>query len=137
MIAALILTVALGQPPGFLQVERGRWHDVDTHVDALVRLPYGNLIEGDIRDESFDGWEVGFRTGTKVTEEEKAKGRKALNDLQVLGVNKTLYLEPSKGGRRDSFGRLLGKFWYIGGDGKPINVGEWAKQNGHTRKGGK
>lgn len=134
MISVMILTMVLSQPPGLLQVERGKWHDGDTVVDALVRLPYGNLIEGDIRAEDYDAWEVGSRTGSKVTDEEKSKGRKALSELEILGVGKTLYLQPSKGGRRDSFGRLLGKLWYIGGDGKPIDIGEWMRKNQHVRK---
>jgi hypothetical protein len=51
---AIVLTIALAQPPEALPVERHRWHDADTAVDAVVRLPYGVLLEGVIRAADYD-----------------------------------------------------------------------------------
>lgn len=130
---ALLLAMTLAQPPGALQVERYEWHDADTATRAVVRLPYGVLVEGTIRADDYDAAEVGSRTGTDVSESEKAIGKQAVEELRRLSVGRTLYVLPSKGGQRDSFGRLLGQLVLVDGGRRETWLREWAIANGFTR----
>jgi hypothetical protein len=81
---AIILTIAFAQPPEALPVERYRWHDADTAVDAVVRLPYGILLEGTIRAADYDAWELGSRGGQSVDDAERQRGKKAVEELRGL-----------------------------------------------------
>lgn len=130
---ALLLAITLAQPPGALLVERYEWHDADTATRAVVRLPFGVLVEGTIRADDYDAAEVGSRTGSDVSESEKAIGRQAVEELRKLSVGRTLYVVPSQGGKRDSFGRLLGQLVLIDGGHRETWLREWAIANGYTR----
>lgn len=129
----IILTIAFAQPPEALPVERYRWHDADTAVDAVVRLPYGILLEGTIRAADYDAAEIGPRTGTDVSDDEKAIGNKAVHELRYRSNRKKLYLVPTDGGKRDSFGRLLGQLVLVDNVGRETWLREWAVSNGYTR----
>ena len=130
---ALLLAMTLAQPPGALQVERYEWHDADTATRAVVRLPFGVLVEGTIRADDYDAAEIGSRTGSDVSEQEKAIGKQAVEELRRLSVGRTLYVVPSKGGQRDSFGRLLGQLVLVDGGRRETWLREWAVSNGYTR----
>ena len=134
MIAALLM-MALAQPPEALPVEQYRWHDADTAVGAIVRLPYGVLIEGTIRAAGYDAWELGSRGGQSVDDAERMRGRKAAEELQKMSEGGRLYIVPVPPGTRDSFGRLLGRFYLRKASGEVVDVRQWAVSNGHTRKG--
>ena len=123
-------------PPAVaLQIDPYEWHDADTVVNAVVRLPYGVLLEEDrgIRAIGYDAWEIGHRAGVVVTESERARGRAALAELRELSKGRTLWAEPEKRGSRDSFGRPLARFWLRDETGW-IDVAQWARENGHTRR---
>jgi endonuclease YncB( thermonuclease family) len=130
---AILLAVALGQPPEALPVERYRWHDADTATGAVIRLPYGVLIEGTIRAADYDAWEAGSRTGSSVTGDEKAKGVAARDALVKLAEGGSLYVVPVPPGTRDSFGRLLGRFYIRRPNGEVVDVRQWAVSGGHVR----
>jgi hypothetical protein len=130
---ALLLVMTVAQPPGALLVERYEWHDADTATRAVVRFPYGVSIEGTIRAEDYDAAEIASRTGTDVSESEKAIGKQAVEELRRMSVGRTLYVVPSHGGRRDNFGRLLGKFVLVDGGKRETWLREWAISNGYTR----
>ena len=130
---ALLLAMTLAQPPGGLLVERYEWHDADTATRAVVRLPFGVLVEGTIRADDYDAAEIASRTGADVSESEKAIGKRAVEELRRLSVGRTLYVVPSYGGRRDSFGRLLGQFVLVDGSRRETWLREWAIANGFTR----
>ena len=100
---------------------------------AVVRLPYGVLIEATIRADDYDAAEIGSRTGSDVSESEKAIGKQAVEELRRLTVGRTLYVVPSHGGRRDSFGRLLGQFVLVDGSRRETWLREWAVSSGYTR----
>ena len=125
--------MTLAQPPGGLLVERYEWHDADTATRAVVRLPYGVSIDATIRADDYDAAEIGSRTGSDVSEAEKAIGKRAVEELRRLSVGRTLYLVPSKDGQRDSFGRLLGQFVLVDGGKRETWLREWAIANGFTR----
>ena len=131
---ALLLAMTLAQPPGALLVERYEWHDADTATRAVVRLPYGVLIEATIRADDYDAAEVGSRTGSAVSEQEKAIGKQAVEELRRMSVGRTLYVVPSNGGRRDNFGRLLGQFVLVDGGKRETWLRDWAIANGYTRQ---
>ena len=133
IVIAMLLAMTLAQPPGALMVERYEWHDADTATRAVVRLPFGVLVEGTIRADDYDAAEVGSRTGSDVSESEKATGKQAVEELRRLSVGRTLYVVPSHGGRRDSFGRLLGQFVLVDGIRREMWLREWAIANGFTR----
>jgi endonuclease YncB( thermonuclease family) len=130
---ALLLVMTVAQPPGALLVERYEWHDADTATRAVVRLPYGVSIEATIRADDYDAAEIGSRTGSDVSESEKASGKHAVEELRRLSVGRTLYVVPSHGGKRDSFGRLLGKLVLVDGGKRETWLREWAIANGYTR----
>ena len=130
---AMLLAMTIAQPPGALLVERHEWHDADTATRAVVRLPYGVLIEATIRADDYDAAEIGSRTGSDVSESEKATGKQAVEQLRRLSIGRTLYVVPSHGGRRDSFGRLLGQLVLIDGGRRETWLREWAIANGYTR----
>lgn len=136
MIAALLM-VALAQPPEALPVERYQWHDADTAVGAIVRLPYGILLEGSIRAADYDAWEIGSRGGQSVDDAERQRGKKAVEDLRRMSEGGRLYIVPVPPGTRDSFGRLLGRFFIRKPSGEVVDVRQWAVNGGHVRKGGK
>ena len=131
---AMLLAMTVAQPPGALMVERYEWHDADTATRAVVRLPYGVSIEGTIRAEDYDAAEVGSRTGSDVSESEKATGKRAVEELRRLSVGRTLYLVPSRGGKRDNFGRLLGRLVLVDGGKRETWLREWAFDNGYARE---
>jgi len=133
-VIALLLAMTLAQPPGALLVERYEWHDADTATRAVVRLPYGVLIEATIRADDYDAAEVGSRTGSAVSEQEKAIGKQAVEELRRMSVGRTLYVVPSNGGRRDNFGRLLGQFVLVDGGKRETWLRDWAIANGYTRQ---
>ncbi len=130
---ALLLAMTIAQPPGALIVERYEWHDADTATRAVVRLPYGVSIEGTIRADDYDAAEIASRTGSDVSEQEKAIGKQAVEELRRLSVGRTLYVVPSHGGRRDSFGRLLGQFVLVDGGRRETWLRDWAVSSGYTR----
>jgi endonuclease YncB( thermonuclease family) len=130
---AMLLAVAIAQPPEALPVERYRWHDADTATSAVIRLPYGVLLEGTIRAADYDAWEVGSRTGSAVTGDEKARGIAARDALVKLAEGGTLYIVPVPPGTRDSFGRLLGRLFIRRASGEVVDVRQWAVSGGHVR----
>ena len=130
---AIILTIALAQPPEALPVERYQWHDADTAVGVVVRLPYGVLLEGSIRAADYDAWEIGSRGGQSVDDAERMRGKKAVEELRTLTEGGRLYIVPVPPGTRDSFGRLLGRFYVRRASGEVVDVRQWAVNNGHTR----
>jgi endonuclease YncB( thermonuclease family) len=132
-VIALLLAMAIAQPPGALQVERYEWHDADTATRAVVRLPFGVLVEGTIRADDYDAAEIGSRTGSDVSEQEKAIGKQSVEELRRMSVGRTLYVVPSKGGQRDNFGRLLGQLVLVDGGRRETWLREWAIANGYTR----
>jgi endonuclease YncB( thermonuclease family) len=132
-VIAMLLAMTIAQPPGALMVERYEWHDADTATRAVVRLPYGVLIEATIRADDYDAAEIGSRTGSDVSESEKATGKQAVEQLRRLSIGRTLYVVPSHGGKRDSFGRLLGQFVFVDGGKRETWLREWAISNGYTR----
>jgi endonuclease YncB( thermonuclease family) len=132
-VIALLIAMTLAQPPGALMVERYEWHDADTATRAVVRLPYGVLIEATIRADDYDAAEIGSRTGSAVSEQEKAIGKQAVEELRRMSVGRTLYVVPSNGGRRDSFGRLLGRLVLVDGGRRETWLRDWAIANGYTR----
>ena len=134
MIVALLM-MALAQPPEALPVEQYRWHDADTAVGAIVRLPYGVLLEGAIRAADYDAWELGSRGGQSVDDAERMRGKKAVEELRKMSEGGSLYIVPVPPGTRDSFGRLLGRFYVRKASGEVVDVRQWAVNNGHTRKG--
>ena len=134
MIVALLM-MALSQPPEALPVERYQWHDADTAVGAVVRLPYGVLLEGVIRAADYDAWELGSRGGQSVDDAERMRGKKAVEELRTLTEGGRLYIVPVPPGTRDSFGRLLGRFYVRRASGEVVDVRQWAVSNGHPRKG--
>ena len=133
IVIAMLLAMTLAQPPGGLLVERYEWHDADTATRAVVRLPFGVLVEGTIRADDYDAAEIGSRTGSDVSESEKAIGKRAVEELRRLSVGRTLYVVPSKGGQRDSFGRLLGQLVLVDGGRRETWLREWAVSSGYTR----
>ena len=130
---AMLLAMTLAQPPGALLVERHEWHDADTATRAAVRLPYGVLIEGTIRADDYDAAETASRTGSDVTEQEKAIGKQAVEELRRMSVGRTLYVVPSQGGKRDSFGRLLGQLVLVDGGKRETWLRDWAVSSGYVR----
>jgi endonuclease YncB( thermonuclease family) len=130
---AMLLAIAIGQPPEALPVERYRWHDADTAVGAVVRLPYGVLLEGTIRAADYDAWEVGSRTGSTVAGDEKTRGIAARDALAKLAEGGSLYIVPVPPGTRDSFGRLLGRLYIRRASGELVDVRQWAINGGHVR----
>ncbi len=130
---ALLLAMTVAQPPGALLVERYEWHDADTATRAVVRLPYGVLIEATIRADDYDAAEIGSRTGSAVSEQEKAIGKQAVEELRRMSVGRTLYVVPSHGGRRDNFGRLLGRLVLVDGGKRETWLRDWVVSSGYTR----
>jgi endonuclease YncB( thermonuclease family) len=130
---ALLLVMTVAQLPGALLVERYEWHDADTATRAVVRLPYGVSIEATIRADDYDAAEIASRTGSDVSESEKATGKQAVEELRRLSIGRTLYVVPSHGGKRDSFGRLLGHLVLVDGGKRETWLREWAISNGYTR----
>jgi endonuclease YncB( thermonuclease family) len=130
---AILLAVAIAQPPEALPVERYRWHDADTAVGAVVRLPYGVLLEGTIRAADYDAYEIGSRTGADVTPAERQIGMEARDALAKLTEGGALYVVPVPPGTRDSFGRLLGRFFVRRPNGEVVDVRQWAMNRGYVR----
>jgi endonuclease YncB( thermonuclease family) len=130
---AMLLAMTIAQPPGALLVERHEWHDADTATRAVVRLPYGVLVEGTIRADDYDAAETASRTGSDVTEQEKAIGKQAVEELRRMSVGRTLYVVPSQGGKRDSFGRLLGQLVLVDGGKRETWLRDWAVSSGYVR----
>lgn len=122
-------------PPAVaLQIDPYEWHDADT-ARGTIRQFYALAMEEDrgIRALGYDAWEIGHRAGAGVTDAERARGRAALAELRELSRGRTLWAEPEKRGSRDSFGRPLARFW-LRDDTGWIDVGQWARENGHTRR---
>lgn len=122
-------------PTGALLVESYEWHDADTPVQCRIRLPYGVILDEPrgLRAIDYDAWELGSRGGAGVTDEERAKGRFAVEELRRLNVGRSLYVAPVGRGARDSFGRPLGRF-FLARPGEVIDLAEWARKNGHVRQ---
>lgn len=140
VVVAWIATVSAQRPvetdppPGGLLIESYEWHDADTPVDCKVCLPYGVTLDEPrgLRASTYDAWEIGSRGGAEVTDAERVKGRKALDEIRRLSVGRSLYVIPEGRGKRDSFGRPLGRL-VLWRPGDTIDVGEWAKAHGHVR----
>ena len=45
IIVLLTASAAYAQPPGACLVERYEWHDADTPVKCVLRLPWGVLLD--------------------------------------------------------------------------------------------
>lgn len=115
-------------------MERYEWHDADTPVRCVVRLPWGVLLDEPrgLRAADYDAWEIGSRGGADVTAEERAKGQEALEQLRLISVGRSLYAVPVGRGQRDSFGRPLARLYLVRGD-EVISLAEWARSRGHIR----
>ena len=134
----LIASATYAQPPGACLVERYEWHDADTPVKCVLRLPWGVLLDEPrgIRAIGYDAWEIGSRGGADVTDAERERGRKALEEIRVLSVGKSLYAVPTGRGTRDSFGRPLARLFLVRGN-EVVDVAEWCRERGHCRPEGK
>ena len=137
-IVMLIASATCAQPPGACLVERYEWHDADTPVRCVLRLPWGVLLDEPrgIRAIGYDAWEIGSRGGADVTDAERERGRKALEEIRVLSVGKSLYAVPTGRGTRDSFGRPLARLYLVRGS-EVVDVAEWCRERGHCRPEGK
>lgn len=133
-IVLLLASATYAQPPGACLVERYEWHDADTPVKCVLRLPWGVLLDEPrgIRAVGYDAWEVGSRGGANVTDAEREKGRKALEEIRVLSVGKSLYAVPTGRGARDSFGRPLARLYLVRGN-EVVDLAEWCRERGHCR----
>lgn len=122
-------------PAGAMLVESYEWHDADTPVQCRIRLPYGVILDEPrgVRAVDYDAWELGSRGGAGVTDEERAKGRRAVEELRRLSVGRSLYVMPVERGSRDSFGRPLGRLFLVR-PGEVIELADWARSNGHVRQ---
>lgn len=136
LFAAIAATVNTSTPPACsLRVEVGEWHDADTPKRCRVHLPLGVLLDerDGLRASNYDAWEVGHRPGQTITEAEKSKGRTALAALRDTFDESDLRLVPHKDGR-DKYGRILGELWLRRtADGRWLELGSWARSEGHTR----
>ena len=133
MITAAALTAP---PPHALRVEVARWHDADTPKGCKIYLPLGVILDepDGLRAINYDSWEVGSRPGIAVSENERARGKAALAELVRDHDELDLRFVPSNLGR-DKYGRPLGEFWLKRtADGEWVELGEWARANGHVRK---
>ena len=112
-----------------------RVKDGDT-LTADVLLPWNvTLRDEDIRESTYDAWESRRgRGGIVITDEELVKGKQAAKDLAELFRDKKAYVGVSDDSKRDSFGRLLGKFWAFDTvNSKWIDVHEYMDARGHFR----
>ena len=134
ILVMLFASAAHAQPPGACLVERYEWHDADTPVKCVLRLPWGVLLDEPrgIRAVGYDAWEIGSRGGADVTDAERERGRKALDEIRVLSVGKSLYAVPTGRGTRDSFGRPLARLYLVRGS-QVVDLAEWCRENGHCR----
>lgn len=137
MIGLIVsLAVVLAEPPpNALRVEVARWYDADTPKGCKVYLPLGVILDepDGLRAINYDSWEVGNRPGAAVSQDERTKGKAALDQLVQEHEEHDLRFVPSKLGR-DKYGRPLGEFWLKRTvDGEWIELGQWARANGHVR----
>ena len=120
--------------PCYLKAEFVEAHDGDTcHLNIL--LP-GHLCLRDvaIRAADYDAWEIAHRTGTVVTDAERAKGKTAREAfVKLMTEAKLIYVEFDKK-TTDSFGRYLVYITILNKDNSTIKVGEFMEKNGHCRK---
>lgn len=137
-IVLLLASATYAQPPGACLVERYEWHDADTPVRCVLRLPWGVLLDEPrgIRAVGYDAWEIGSRGGADVSDAERERGRKALDEIRVLSVGKSLYAVPTGRGTRDSFGRPLARLYLVRGN-EVVDLAEWCRERGHCRPEGK
>jgi hypothetical protein len=118
-----------------IPIRISRIKDGDTLV-ADVLLPWNvTLRDEDVREATYDAWESRRgRGGIVITEEELAKGKQATKDLTELFRDNKAYLGVSDDAKRDSFGRLLGKYWaYDTVNSKWIDVREFMRERNHLR----
>lgn len=135
LLLVLVASVVAAQPPsGACLVERYEWHDADTPVRCVLRLPWGVLLDEPrgIRAVGYDAWEIGSRGGAGVTDAERERGRKALEAIRTLSVGKSLYAVPVGRGARDSFGRPLARLYLVRGD-TVVDLAAWCRNEGHCR----
>jgi hypothetical protein len=112
-----------------------RVHDGDTIV-ADVLLPWNVTLSGEsIRESSYDAWEIRRgRGGVVITEDELLAGKKATDDLTALFGTGAVFVGTDPKAKRDSFGRLLAKFWvYDPVNNKWIDVRQFMDARGHLR----
>jgi len=116
-----------------LPVRVVRVYDGDT-VTVDVLMPWGVTLSGEsVRDLSYDAWEIRRgRGGVVITEEELAKGRQAAKDLEALFATGRVFVGTDANAKRDSFGRLLGKYW-VYRDGGWVDVRSYMASRGNLR----
>lgn len=107
--------------------------DGDTIV-ADVLLPWNITLAGEsIRESTYDAWESRKgRGGVVITEAELAKGRQAAQDLADLFNTGQVFVSTEAAAKRDSFGRLLGKYW-VHQNGQWTDVREYMASRGNLR----
>lgn len=119
--------------PCYLQAEFLEAHDGDTcHLNILMP---GKLCLRDVavRAADYDAWEIAYRTGTFVSDAERAKGIKAREAfVTLLGKAKMIYIEFDKK-TTDSFGRYLVYITVLNSDNSVIKMGDFMQKNGHCR----
>lgn len=130
------VAVAIQGPQNAVEIRPYAWHDLDT-AQGVLRLPYGVSLDASrgVRALGYDGWEIGARPGTAVTDDERRRGREGLEALRRLSDGCELWAEPDRGGRYDSFGRPLAALWLRRtASGEWIDLRRWAVEGGHVRR---
>lgn len=108
-------------------------HDADT-ITADIALPWGLLLVGEnIRESTYDAWEIRKgRGGVTVTSDEILKGQQASKALDELFKSGRVFIGTDVAAKRDSFGRLLGKYW-VYRDKDWVDVRKFMEDGGHLR----
>jgi len=110
-------------------------YDGDTLTQATVQLDFGAALTGQsIRFFDFDAWELtSARQTVQVTDAEKAKGRKARDELAALLKEGEVWIQPTGDGK-SVYGRLEADVWLVRAKEKPLHVATWLRERGHERK---
>lgn len=132
MIFPMLLLLAI-QPPteGMAEVEVIAIHDGDT-IKARIDLGWGVSITDTVRFLDFDAWEITKQRRTvDVTDEEVKKGKIAKEALIAMLKDRKVYC--LRTGKREVYGRILTKLYYVDKNGKLIDVSQAMKESGHER----
>jgi len=127
------------EPVAYLEISEVEVIDGDT-IKAVVHLGGGvNLDKQSIRAVNYDAWESRrFRRSKPFSsftdqqwEAEVIKGKVATNAVSELIASGKLFVVLES--KRDTYGRLLGRF-YVYRNGNLFGVADELKRGGHTRR---